>query len=139
MTLKPLKYLGLIVVLGLAGCEVEFAPNGPDTEQAPVVNSLRLNGESALNDRALVVRESQLIEVVADVSSSAELESIEILVSLDEKAYTTLATCDSSPCSYDWAINASDNGLHSFRVEATDVRGGFSRLPYSSSLVVEIP
>lgn len=138
MMLK-IKYIGLILVLGLAGCEVEFAPNAGDGEKAPVINSLSLDNEPALNDRALVVDSARTLLLVADVSSRAELEAIEILVSQDRKAYTVLATCDSSPCRYEWSLDESDNGLHSFRVEATDVRGGFSRLPYSSSLVVEIP
>ena len=129
--------LGLMLLL--TGCELEFAPTPGGDERAPVVESLSIDSERALDNRALVVRDERTVLVTARVSASEELESIDILVSQDEKAYKTLASCELSPCDYDWQLDADDNGIYSFRVEASDVRGGLSRLPYSSSLVVEIP
>lgn len=134
-----LKLFAPALLLILCACELEFAPGGGDNApQAPLVKSLSLGGEAAANNRAVVVTRPQTLRIVAEAGSSADLASLVIAASRDSATFAPLATCDDSPCRYDWALDATENGVYSFYVEAEDVRGGLSRLPYSSSLVVDI-
>lgn len=128
-------WLILVLVLGLSACSFEVSDGDPPA--APVVESLSIDGVSAKDGQGPIITEARTVALSAEASAGGSLSHLSI-ISRKGGVSRQLIKCDNSPCTYAWDVDASDNGIYSFVVEAEDDRGALSLLPFTNSLAIDI-
>ncbi len=132
------RFLGLgILVLFLSACVFELRP----IAQPPLISGFTINGKALDENAGPIISAPSKIMIEVLVTSQAPLKRIDLLrarAGLGE-AYTLLGSCDASPCRYEWAVTAVDNGAYCIAVEAEDERGSVGSVPYKNSLAIMIP
>ena len=142
--MKALKLCLLSVVCSLlTACQFELGgPPGSGTSvpQAPVIEQLSLNGDVLLENNGPIITQKPEgpLELSAEARAEGELSRLSIQVKRNDQNYRELAECSESPCSFDWTVTAADDGVYSFLIEAEDLRGGMTQLPYRNVLAIRI-
>lgn len=127
----------LVVLAGLlSACSLSLG-NDEKQPSAPVIKAFTINGADLDDNYGLIITEPQTLDLRAEVSSSSPLVKVEIVAKTGDTT-TTLQTCEGTPCTYAWPVNAADNGIYSFVITAEDDRGASVSLPFQNTLAIEI-
>ena len=130
----------LTLFLSLAACRIVTGSDENSNLESPRVAKFSINSDdSGPSGDHIITDPGSILTLNAEASPVEELGYLRFIArNNDTRAETQLHECTTSPCSYDWVVDANDNGVYVMIAKVKNPVGE-ATLFYQGQIAVIIP